>query len=76
MHCVTQFVVDYRRVGYSLLTFQDQVAVRPLKTRQYERFIAAANPYYVSLFSVMSAFGLFCFLFLHTKEDKTRTKQD
>ncbi|KAI8500462.1 PREDICTED: dolichyl-diphosphooligosaccharide--protein glycosyltransferase 48 kDa subunit-like [Branchiostoma belcheri] len=66
---VFQYRVDYNRLGYTHLFSTTQVSVRPFTHTQYERFIAAAYPYYASAFSMM--FGLFVFslVFLHHRED-------
>eukprot|EP01027_Heterolobosea_sp_BB2_P027019 GEZU01042190.1.p1 GENE.GEZU01042190.1~~GEZU01042190.1.p1 ORF type:complete len:448 (+),score=162.97 GEZU01042190.1:23-1345(+) len=64
---VFQFKVDYRRPGLSLLTFTDQVSVRPLRLNEYERFIASAYPYYAGAFSMMIGFFIFGFFFLYNR---------
>nr|AAO18670.1 dolichyl-diphosphooligosaccharide--protein glycotransferase [Branchiostoma belcheri tsingtauense] len=66
---VFQYRVDYNRLGFTHLFSTTQVLVRPFTHTQYERFIAAAYPYYASAFSMM--FGLFVFslVFLHHRED-------
>ena len=76
---VFKFVVDYRRKGYSLLTFQHIVTVRPTRTDEFERFIFAANPYYIAVFSVMCAFFVFVVVFLFLKKESftaVKTKTD
>lgn len=71
---VYQFKVDYDRVGYTRLSSNTQVSVRPLQHTQYERFIYSAYPYYASAFSMMAGVFLFTFVFLHYKEDPTDKK--
>lgn len=66
---VYQFKVDYDRVGYTRLSSNTQVSVRPLQHTQYERFIYSAYPYYASAFSMMFGVFIFTFVFLHYKED-------
>jgi oligosaccharyltransferase complex subunit beta len=65
---VFKFVVDYRRVGYTHIYDAQLVSVRPLEHTQYERFIRAAFPYYVSAFSMMIGVVLFSCVFLYHKE--------
>eukprot|EP00164_Ancoracysta_twista_P006696 GFYU01009377.1.p1 GENE.GFYU01009377.1~~GFYU01009377.1.p1 ORF type:complete len:485 (-),score=166.09 GFYU01009377.1:297-1583(-) len=62
------FRIDYQRVGYSNLFFQTQVAVRPFRHDQFERFIDMAYPYYLSAFSMMGGFLLLSALFLFHRE--------
>lgn len=64
---VFKFVVDYNRVGYSYIHFEEQVPIRPYRHDEYERFIVAAYPYYASIFSTMGAFFLFGLSVLYTK---------
>jgi oligosaccharyltransferase complex subunit beta len=66
---VFKFKVDYRRVGYTSLTYTDQIVIRPLRINEYERFIEKAFPYYASVFSMMIGFLIFGIVFLYTKED-------
>lgn len=68
---VYQFKVDYDRVGYTRLSSNTQVSVRPLQHTQYERFIHSAYPYYASAFSMMAGVFLFTFVFLHYKDEPT-----
>ncbi|CAD5216624.1 unnamed protein product [Bursaphelenchus xylophilus] len=74
---VFKFLVDYNRVGYTHLYDVKQVVVRPFEHTQYERFLPAAYPYYVSSFSMMVGVVLFSFVFLYHKEQsKETTGQD
>lgn len=68
---VYQFKVDYDRVGYTRLSSNTQVSVRPLQHTQYERFIYSAYPYYASAFSMMIGVFIFTFVFLHYKDEPT-----
>ncbi|KER22702.1 hypothetical protein T265_09263 [Opisthorchis viverrini] len=70
---VFKFVVDYHRLGYTHLTSVVQVPVRPFTHTQYERFIEAAYPYYVSAISMVVGLILFSFVFLYHKDDKEKT---
>ena len=65
---VFQFKVDYNRIGYTHLFSTTQVSVRPFQHTQYERFIPAAYPYYMSAFSMMIGLCLFAFAFLHYRD--------
>ncbi|KAH7729846.1 dolichyl-diphosphooligosaccharide-protein glycosyltransferase subunit isoform 1 [Aphelenchoides avenae] len=65
---VFKFVVDYRRIGYTHVYDAQLVSVRPLQHTEYERFIRAAYPYYVSAFSMMVGVVLFSCVFLYHKE--------
>ncbi|CAH1397281.1 unnamed protein product [Nezara viridula] len=73
---VYQFKVDYSRIGYTTLYSSTQVSVRPLEHTQYERFIASAYPYYASAFSMMFGVFVFSFVFLHFKDEPSKTKQE
>ncbi|XP_077284545.1 dolichyl-diphosphooligosaccharide--protein glycosyltransferase non-catalytic subunit Ost48 [Arctopsyche grandis] len=73
---VFQFKVDYDRIGYTHLFSATQVSVRPLEHTQYERFIPSAYPYYASSFSMMIGVFIFSFVFLHFKEETTKTKSE
>lgn len=70
---IFKFVVDYNRVGYTHLFSSTQVSVRPLKHTQYDRFITAAYPYYVSAFSMMIAVFFFSFIQLYHEDAPTTT---
>lgn len=50
---VYKFTVAYHRPGFTGLTREDVVPVRPFWHNEYERFIAMAVPYYVSCFSMI-----------------------
>jgi oligosaccharyltransferase complex subunit beta len=69
---IFKFVVDYNRVGYTHLFSSTTVSVRPLEHTQYDRFIPAAYPYYVSAFSMMLGVFVFSFIQLyHADNAKT-----
>lgn len=70
---VFQFKVDYNRIGYTHLFSTTQVSVRPFEHTQYDRFIPAAYPYYMSAFSMMIGLFLFAFVFIHYR-DKEKTE--
>lgn len=70
---IFKFVVDYNRIGYTHLFSSTQVSVRPLKHTEYDRFITAAYPYYVSAFSMMAAVFLFSFIQLYHYDASTTT---
>jgi len=65
---VFKFVVQYRRQGYTNLLLSQQVSVHPFRHNDYERFIGAAYPYYLSAFSMMGGFFVFGLMFLYTRE--------
>ncbi|KAA0189178.1 Dolichyl-diphosphooligosaccharide--protein glycosyltransferase 48 kDa subunit, partial [Fasciolopsis buskii] len=69
---VFKFVVDYHRVGYTHLVSIHQVPVRPFTHTQYERFIEAAYPYYLSAISMLVGVVLFTFIFLYYKDEKEK----
>lgn len=73
---VFQFKVDYNRVGYTHLFSTTQVSVRPFQHTQYERFIPAAYPYYMSAFSMMIGLCLFAFVFLHYRDKEPKRKSE
>jgi oligosaccharyltransferase complex subunit beta len=62
------FRVMYRRLGLSTLYSTTQVSLRPFKHDEYERFIPAACPYYVSAFSMMIGVFVFSLFFLFHQE--------
>ncbi len=62
---VFKCVVDYNRVGYTHLFSSTQVSVRPLQHTEYDRFIPAAYPYYVSAFSMIITVFFFSFIQLY-----------
>lgn len=64
------FRVMYRRLGLSTLQSSTQVSLRPFKHDEYERFIPAAYPYYVSAFSMMAGVFVFSVFFLFYQEKK------
>ncbi|KAF1332729.1 putative dolichyl-diphosphooligosaccharide-protein glycosyltransferase 48kd subunit, partial [Globisporangium splendens] len=64
------FRVMYRRLGLSTLQSSTQVSLRPFKHDEYERFIPAAYPYYVSAFSMMAGVFVFSAFFLFYQEKK------
>lgn len=61
---IFQFRVMYRRLALSTLYSTTQVSLRPFKHDEYERFIPAAFPYYVSAFSMMAGVFVFSLFFL------------
>lgn len=64
------FRVMYRRLGLSTVLESTQVSLRPFKHDEYERFIPAAYPYYVSAFSMMAGVFVFTLFFLFYHEPK------
>lgn len=66
---IFKFVVDYRRPGYTILSFQDQATVRPLRLNEYDRFIGSAYPYYAGVFSCYAAFFIFIVLVLNSPRE-------
>lgn len=68
MYGVFKFVIDYKREGLTPIELQQQISVRPFRHNEFERFISAAYPYYVSAFSCMVAFWIFGFVFLYHRD--------
>jgi len=68
------FRVKYERAGYTSITEERIVTVRPFLHNEYERFILAAYPYYASAFSMMFGLFVFSFFFLYTKEGTPKKK--
>jgi oligosaccharyltransferase complex subunit beta len=64
---VFKYVLDYSHQGYSHISLQQVVPVRPYKHDEYERFLLAAYPYYASVLSTMTAFFLLGWAFLYSK---------
>ena len=67
VHGVFKLRMMYRRPGLSVLHAEEMVLVRPLNHNEFERFIPAAYPYYVSVFSLMAGFLLLSFILMFTK---------
>jgi len=63
---VFKFSVKYFKKGYSNIDLTQQVSVHPFRHNEFERFIDVAYPYYLSAFSVFSAFFLFGVVFLYS----------
>lgn len=72
---IFKFMVDYNRVGYTHLVSTTQVSVRPMQHTEYERFIPAAFPYYVSAFSMIVGVYLFSFVMLYHSDQQQNTKK-
>lgn len=64
---VFKYVIDYSHRGYSYISLQQVVPVRPYKHDEYERFLLPAYPYYASVLSTMAAFFLAGLVFLYSK---------
>jgi len=56
---VFKFIVKYSRPGYSNIDITEMAPIRPYKHNEFERFLLAAYPYYISLLSMMVGFWLF-----------------
>jgi oligosaccharyltransferase complex subunit beta len=67
---VFTFRIQYIRRGFGFLTAIERVPVRPFRHNQYERFIDAAYPYYLSAFSMMVGLYIFSWVFLYHREKK------
>jgi oligosaccharyltransferase complex subunit beta len=65
---IFKFRVLYRRAGYSVLHAETKVSLRPFKHDEYERFIFAAYPYYLSSLVMGIAFFVFSVAFLALDE--------
>ena len=64
---VFQFKVEYQRLGYTSLSLSKQIPVRPYRHNEFERFIAAAYPYYGACFSMMAGFFALTLVHLYSK---------
>lgn len=64
---VYDFVLDYRRGGYTHLKEKMQVDVTPKKHNGFERFLPVAYPYYASALSMIGGFFVFSLAFLHSE---------
>jgi oligosaccharyltransferase complex subunit beta len=64
---VFKFIIQYKRVGYTYIQFEEIVPVRPLQHTQYERFITAAYPYYAASGSMLVGLFAFSCVFLYHK---------
>jgi oligosaccharyltransferase complex subunit beta len=64
---VFKFRVKYTRPGLSTIFISIPASVRPFRHNEYDRFIMAASPYYVSVASVITAFFIFLSAFIYAK---------
>lgn len=67
---IFKFVVKFHKLGNkgtSNLDLSQIVSVRPFRHDEFERFLWVATPYYLGTASIMTAFVLFCSLFLYSK---------
>lgn len=64
---VYKFIIQYKRLGYTYVQFEETVPVRPLQHTQYERFITAAYPYYAGAGSMLVGLFAFSCVFLYHK---------
>merc|ERR1719274_116837 len=55
VHGIFKLQVNYHRPGYGSLLVSHQVVVRPDRHDEFDRFLLAALPYYVSSFSMLFA---------------------
>ena len=65
---VYTFKAKFNQVGYNWMDVKTQVPVRPYRHDEYERFLVAAFPYYLSIFSTVTAFVWFSYNFLSHKD--------
>lgn len=56
---IFKFRVMYRRLGYSVLHTENEIAIRPYRQNEYERFLATAAPYYTSTITTLCAVIIF-----------------
>lgn len=70
---IYKFRLHYRRPGYSVISENTQVSVRPFKHNEYERFIGSAYPYYAAAFAMVAGFFVFGFVFLY-HDDKQKAE--
>jgi len=72
---VFTFRLIHNGMGYTFVDWQDSgIAVRPYRHDEYERFIVAAYPYYVSAFSMMFGFAIFTVFFLYHQDLPKKTR--
>lgn len=71
---IFKFQVDYKKDGLTYLFSSTQVAVRPLRHNEYERFIYSAYPYYLSAFLMMIYLYIFSFVYLYQQKEKRNSK--
>ena len=63
-----QFNVRYNQPGYTWINTATEVAVRPPRHDENERFLGCALPYYSSVFATITGFVVFSFYFLYHKD--------
>ncbi|KAI8616390.1 Dolichyl-diphosphooligosaccharide--protein glycosyltransferase subunit WBP1 [Chytriomyces sp. MP71] len=66
---VFTFGVEHkRREGYSWIDVHENVNIHPFRHDEYPRFLSAAYPYYVNVFSMMAGFVVLSAVVLYNKE--------
>lgn len=71
---VFTFRVNYRKYGYTRFEIVERTPVRPYRHTQYERFLEAATPYYLSSLSMLFGVFIFSIVFLYQKDDAPKEK--
>lgn len=64
---IFKFVIQYRKKGYSFLNINEMAPIRPYRHNEFERYLLAAYPYYISVGSMMIGFFALGFVFLYHK---------
>jgi len=65
---VYKFRIQYRKPGFSNLEFTHVIPVHPYRHDEFDRFLVAAFPYYVTAFSMMGGFFLLGIVFLYHQD--------
>jgi oligosaccharyltransferase complex subunit beta len=71
---VFKFRLQYRRIGWTTLSVEDRVSLRPFNHNEYERYIPAAYPHYTATFALMVSIVALAYFFLAV--GSKRSKQD
>lgn len=72
---VFKYRLEYKRHGFSWISVEDTVEVRPFRHNEFPRFLTAAYPYYINAFSIFFGFLVISIFWLfHHDDPKKQTK--
>lgn len=73
---IYQFKIIYKKPGYTFLSVSERVTVRPYKHDEYERFLFVASPYTFSMIATIVGTFVFVVVYLYSKFDQPKSKED
>jgi oligosaccharyltransferase complex subunit beta len=74
-HGVFTLGFEYKRRGWTYLSIKHKVSALPFRHDAYPRYLSAAYPYYVVMGSMIAAWIAFSAVFLFTKDEPQKVKQ-